>query len=87
EFIANHIKLTKNLLNKSANRFLERFELSTRSIDDLRFAVGLISGLQHIKVMLNDRDEMDYLKKKADSWQAMLDEELHKSSGRVPPKM
>ncbi|MDR2490009.1 MAG: hypothetical protein LBD20_01235, partial [Spirochaetaceae bacterium] len=40
EFIANHIKLAKSLLNKSANRFLERFELSTRSIDDLRFAVG-----------------------------------------------
>ena len=87
EFIANHIKLTKALLNKCAARFLERFELSTRSIDDLRFAIGLISGLQHIKIMLNDRDEMDYLKKKADSWQAMLDEELHKTPGRVMPKM
>jgi hypothetical protein len=87
EFIANHIKLIKVLLNKCATRFLERFELSTRSIDDLRFAISLISGLQHIKVMLNDRDEMDYLKKKTDSWQAMLDEELHKTTGRAAPKM
>ena len=86
-FIANHIKLTKSLLNKCATRFLERFELSTRSVDDLRFAIGLISGLQHIKIMLNDKDEMDYLKKKSDSWQALLDEELHKTTSKVLQKM
>ena len=71
--IANHIKLAKQLMSKCADRFVERYELSTKRKDDLKNAVNFISALHRVKSMLFDREDMDTIKKKIDVWQGMLD--------------
>jgi hypothetical protein len=71
--VANHVRLVKHLLNRCADLFLERYELSTKRPEDLRLAISHILALQRVKLMLNDKEDMDSIKKKIETWQARMD--------------
>ncbi|MDR2521975.1 MAG: hypothetical protein LBC72_05435 [Spirochaetaceae bacterium] len=71
--IANHVRMVKHLLNRCADLFLERYELSTKRAEDLRLAINHLAALQRVKLMLNDKEDMELLKKKMETWQARLD--------------
>ncbi|MDR2602860.1 MAG: hypothetical protein LBC53_10515 [Spirochaetaceae bacterium] len=73
--ITHHVRLVKKLLNKCANQFLERYSMMTKSTEDLRLAINFLSALKHFKIMLQDSDDIDVIRKKLESWKALFDVE------------
>ncbi|MDR0540576.1 MAG: hypothetical protein LBG74_08805, partial [Spirochaetaceae bacterium] len=54
--VSQHTKLVKQLLDKAATNYIERYELSTQNADDIMTAVNFISVLERIKILLNDNE-------------------------------
>ena len=68
-----HLRTVKRLLVLAADRYREKYELSTNRIDDFKLAIAFLGALRRISVLLGDRDEAETLKKKADIWSAKLE--------------
>jgi hypothetical protein len=73
-----HLRLIKKLLMQSADRYREKYELSTSRIDDFKQGITFLSSLRRLHVMLGDRDEAEIIKKKLDIWTAKLDADTRK---------
>jgi hypothetical protein len=69
--IARHLKLIKQLLDKSATRYIERYELSTKNADDIMNAINFMAALERIKIILGDNDSIEIVRKKLDTWRVM----------------
>lgn len=67
-----HLDLVKELLMQSADRYREKYELSTSRIDDFRTGVGFISALKRIHTILGEADQAEAVRKKLDVWKAKL---------------
>ncbi|MDR2510014.1 MAG: hypothetical protein LBC77_05145 [Spirochaetaceae bacterium] len=65
-----HLRMVKDLLAYQANRFHERYSLSSKRPDDLRSAIAFLSALKQILVILNERREAEEIRKKHDAWQS-----------------
>jgi hypothetical protein len=68
-----HVRLVKKLLSNAANRFREKYELSSQRIDDFRAAINLLNALRRIHILLNESGEAEMIKKKSDTWLAKLE--------------
>ncbi|MDR0551242.1 MAG: hypothetical protein LBG72_04395 [Spirochaetaceae bacterium] len=66
--IANHVKLVKHLLDKTATRYIERYELSTKHASDILNAINFMSALERIKNLTGDTESMEIVRKKLDAW-------------------
>lgn len=77
-----HIRLIKALLNKAANRFREKYELSSHIIDDFRAAINILNALRRVHILLNENREAEMIKKKSDTWSAKLDSDEDVKKGK-----
>ncbi len=68
-----HLQLTKRLLQQSADRFREKYELSTLRIDDFKQAIGLLSALKRLHLLLGEHQEAEIVKKKIEIWTQKMD--------------
>jgi hypothetical protein len=66
------IRLIKKLLSQTADRYRERYELSTRNTEDLRMGILFLSALRRIQSLLGNRMETELTKKKMDVWESKL---------------
>lgn len=73
-----HLRLIKKLLAQSADRYREKYELSTNRIDDFKQGINFLSALRRLHMILGDRDEAEITKKKLDIWAAKLESDLRK---------
>ncbi len=73
-----HLSLVKDLLNDSAKRYREKYELSTFRIDDFKKAILYLSALKRLLSMLGDIGSIEELKKKIDIWKAKMDADQRK---------
>ncbi|GHV76626.1 hypothetical protein AGMMS49942_14470 [Spirochaetia bacterium] len=73
-----HLRLTKKLLSQAADRYREKYELSTRNIDDLKLAIVYLSALRRFSLVLGDREEEEQIKKKQNSWVTRFEADLKK---------
>jgi hypothetical protein len=73
-----HLRLVKKLLSQSADRYREKYELSTKNIDDLRLAIIFLSALRRFSLVLGNRDEEEQIKKKQNSWVITFEADLKK---------
>ncbi|MDR1955557.1 MAG: hypothetical protein LBQ30_01725 [Treponema sp.] len=71
-----HLQLIKHLLMQSAERYRERYELSTGAFDDFRMGLNFLSALRRIHILLGESPESEMLKKKIDSWSAKLEADM-----------
>ncbi len=71
-------RIMKRLLSQSADRYRERYELSTNRIDDFKLAISFLGSLRRIHVLLGERDEAETVKKKMDIWTTKLDADQKK---------
>jgi len=78
EIRAKHLALVKELLNDSAKRYREKYELSTFRIDDFKKAILYLSALKRLLSMLGDTGPIEELKKKIDIWKAKMDADQRK---------
>jgi len=74
-----HLRLVKRLLQQAADRYREKYELSTGRIDDFRLAINYLQALRRIHLILNERDGAEDVKKKADIWKEKMEKDHQKS--------
>jgi hypothetical protein len=67
-----HLRLAKKLLSQAADRFREKYELSTNRIDDFKMGISFLSALRRVDILTNDQAEAVATKKKLDIWNVKL---------------
>ncbi|MDR2111040.1 MAG: hypothetical protein LBP32_07010 [Spirochaetaceae bacterium] len=73
-----HLWLVKKLLDQTADRYREMYELSSHRIDDFRTGIHFLGALQRLYILLGDREKAEVIKKKSDIWSAKLETDLRK---------
>ena len=68
-----YVRLVRNLIEKSSAEYRDKYELSTRRIDDMRIAINLLIAKRRIAMILGDKDEAEEIKKKATIWKEKMD--------------
>ena len=82
-----HLRLMKKLLMQAADRYREKYELSTSRIDDFKQGIFFLSALRRLHIVLGDRDEAEIVKKKLDIWTAKLESDLKKQEDSTQKKI
>ncbi|MDR3114248.1 MAG: hypothetical protein LBU25_01870 [Treponema sp.] len=73
-----HVQLIKRLLLQAGERYRERYELSTTSLEDFRMSLNYLNALRRFHILLGESPESEMLKKKIDSWSAKLEADLRR---------
>jgi len=71
-----HLRMAKKLLGQAADRYREKYELSTNRIDDFKQGINFLGSLRRLHVLLGDRDEAETVKKKLEIWSAKLETDI-----------
>jgi hypothetical protein len=77
-----HLKLIKKLLMQAADRYREKYELSTNRVDDFKMGINFLNALRRIHALLGERSEAEMFKKKAEIWSSKLETD-HKKHEEV----
>lgn len=86
EVTVYQLRNLKKLLMQAADRYREKYELSTNRIDDFKQAINFLGSLRRIHVLLGERDEAETVKKKLDIWSAKLEADQKKKDEPTPKK-
>ena len=70
-----HLRLIKELLQRSADRYLERYTLATSRIDDIKRAIEFLRALKRLHSILGETSQAELVKRKADVWKSRMDDE------------
>ncbi len=73
-----HLNMAKDLLQKAADKYRQKYELSTNRMDDFKLAIYYLSGLRRLHVVLGEGGEAQELKKKIDIWRAKMESDSKK---------
>jgi hypothetical protein len=77
-----HLRLMKKLLLQAADRYREKYELSTNRIDDFKLAISYLGSLKRIHMMMGEREDAETIKKKQEIWSAKLEADIKKNEGK-----
>ena len=72
------IELVKQLLQKAADKYREKYELSTRRIDDMKLAINYLKALKRLYITLNEKQNLEIIKKKIEVWNTKMEADLKK---------
>lgn len=75
-----YVRLVKKLIDDSATAYRDRYELSTRRIDDINAGINFLLASRRIAVALGSSDEAEEIKKKAITWKKLM--EADQKSGK-----
>jgi hypothetical protein len=73
-----YLRTVKKLLAQSADRYREKYELSTNRIDDFKQAILFLSALKRIHLVMSERDDIEQIKKKIEIWNTKLEADQKK---------
>ena len=73
-----HMQLAKRLLQQAADRYREKYELSTMRLDDIKQAVLFLSALRRLHTLLGEIEEAEVVKKKMEIWKAKMEADQRK---------
>ncbi|MDR1899451.1 MAG: hypothetical protein LBQ55_05540 [Treponema sp.] len=73
-----HLRMIKKLLMQAADRYREKYELSTNRIDDFKMGINFLTALRRVHIILGDRDDAETVKKKFEIWSAKLESDTKK---------
>ena len=77
-----YVRLIKKLLDKSATGYRDRYELSTKRLDDMRLAINYLLALRRICVLFADKEEAEELKKKIIVWKTKMESDQKSGESR-----
>jgi hypothetical protein len=70
-----HLRLIKKALTRAASRYREKYELSTKNLDDFMQGINFLGALRRLHILLSDKDEAETIKKKMETWTTKLEED------------
>jgi hypothetical protein len=73
-----HLRLIKKLLMQAADRYREKYELSTSRIDDFKQGINFLGALRRLHSVLGDKEEAEIVKKKLEIWTVKLESDMRK---------
>lgn len=73
EITVQHVNLALRLLEQSALKYRERYELSTLRSDDFRMAIRYLGALKLLHQALNHHVDVENIRKKIEIWEQKLD--------------
>jgi len=73
-----HLRLVKKLLAQSADRYREKYELSTSQMSDFKTGISYLGALKRIHIILSESGEAEAIKKKLVIWSTKLETDLKK---------
>lgn len=69
----NHLNLAKELLQRSADRYRQKYEGSTLRIDDFKLAISFLAALRRVHILVGETQNADAMKKKMDVWKTKME--------------
>jgi hypothetical protein len=82
-----HLRLIKKLLMQAADRYREKYELSTNRMDDFKMGINFLNALRRIHALLGERTDAEIVKKKAEIWSSKLETDQKKKEEAVSRKI
>lgn len=73
-----HVQLVKRLLQQSADRYREKYELSTMGLDDIKKAILFLASIKRLHTLLGEIEEAEVVKKKMEIWKAKMEDDQKK---------
>jgi hypothetical protein len=70
-----HVQLVKKLLQQSADRYREKYELSTMRLDDIKKAILFLAAIKRLHTLLGEAEEADVVKKKMEIWKTKMEDD------------
>jgi hypothetical protein len=74
-----HLSLSRELLQQAADRYREKYELSTMRIDDIKAAINFLLAVRRLHIVLGETDQADVVKKKTEIWRTKMENDLKKT--------
>jgi hypothetical protein len=74
-----HLSMARELLQQSADRYREKYELSTLRVDDIKAGINFLLALRRLHIVLGEVEQAEVVKKKADIWRAKMENDLRKA--------
>ncbi|MDR3337739.1 MAG: hypothetical protein LBT16_11090 [Treponema sp.] len=81
ELTALYTRLVKKLLTQAAERFREKYEISSQRREDFLRGIDFLNALKRIHIILDERKEAEELKKTAEVWFQKLNKDMIKKKG------
>lgn len=78
-----HLNFTKELLQHAADRYREKYELSTLRMDDFKQAIAYLGALRRIHMILSEATQAEVIKKKMEVWKTKMEDDEKRASGRA----
>lgn len=82
EDTVRYIRLLKKILDRSASEYRDRYELSTRRIDDMRMAINFLIALRRISMILGEKEDSEEIRKKAVVWKEKMENDQKTGASR-----
>ena len=73
-----HFNLAKELLQQAADRYREKYELSTQRVDDIKLAIAYLGALRRLHVVQGESEHADVVRKKVEIWKNKMEDDLRK---------
>jgi hypothetical protein len=73
-----HLRLVKKLLAQAADRYREKYELSTGQTLDFKTGINFLGALRRVHIVLAENEESQEIKKKLTIWSTKLETDLKK---------
>jgi hypothetical protein len=73
-----HLTLVKKLLSQAADRYRQKYELSTNRIDDFKKGISFLAALRRLSIVTGNQNEAVEAKKKLDVWNVKLASDTEK---------
>jgi hypothetical protein len=74
-----HLGMARELLQQAADRYREKYELSTMRIDDIKAGINFLSAVRRLHAVLGESEQADVVKKKAEIWRTKMENDLKKA--------
>jgi hypothetical protein len=68
-----HLRLVKKLISQAADRYREKYELSTGQILDFKTGINFLGALRRLHIVLSENDDSNEVKKKLAIWTTKLE--------------
>jgi hypothetical protein len=80
-----HLRLIVRLLMQAADRYRERYELSTNRVSDFEMGISFLYALRRIHLIMGDRERAWDVKRKLDIWENKLKTDIQRSRSPEAP--
>ena len=78
EMTVMYIRMLDRMLNESATAYRDKYELSTRRVDDMRNAIKYLLALRKLYIAIGNAEPAEEVKKKAVVWKDKMDNDAKK---------